>query len=306
MRRRNNYVQRYAPVLLIFICTFWSLRTASADEQVRQVQEELRKRNLYYGDIDGRGNPELAEAISRYQQRKGFAITGTIDDPTLRSLGISAPAPLIAGDTLPDLPVLKSDMAPRSKEFRLVNLKPDGAASPTPPPQPAPPPVRDQVADFIRRYFAACETANVTDELDFYADQIDYYDRGIVDKAYIQYDLATYDERWPNRKYAVGKSIRISARGDDIVARCRVTFGLATVSAARHASGRTDHTFVLARRGESDWQIVSIKEVRVRPPVKPRGKPKKSDNVLSRAGNTLKKLFRTKDIKGRRWQDQRP
>ncbi|MFL6539271.1 MAG: peptidoglycan-binding protein, partial [Chthoniobacterales bacterium] len=40
-----------------------------ADEQVRQVQEELRRRNLYFGDIDGTPTPELENALRRYQAR---------------------------------------------------------------------------------------------------------------------------------------------------------------------------------------------------------------------------------------------
>ena len=87
-------------------------RWSGADEQVRQVQEELRRRNLYFGEVDGRNTEEIHEAMRRYQQRKGFPATGAFEQETLRSLGIQMEPPA-AGTTepLPDVPVLKSDSA---------------------------------------------------------------------------------------------------------------------------------------------------------------------------------------------------
>lgn len=70
-------------------------RAAAADEaQVRKVEHELRKRKLYFGNIDGEKNPEVTEALRRFQARKGFEPTGEINDETLRALGLLAPATL--------------------------------------------------------------------------------------------------------------------------------------------------------------------------------------------------------------------
>jgi hypothetical protein len=59
-----------------------------ADEQVRKVQEELRKRHLFYGAITGEVSPAFTLAISAYQQRKGFDATGQLDLGTCASLGL--------------------------------------------------------------------------------------------------------------------------------------------------------------------------------------------------------------------------
>ena len=304
-------MRRAVSLALVLIPLFFVAGPINADEQVRQVQEELRKRNLYYGDIDGRPSTELSEAVARYQQRKGFAATGAIDDPTLRSLGIAAPAPATAVTELPDVPVLKSDSGLRARDFRYVNTPvgpmPTPAPTPAEPAKPAATPVRDQASDFIRRYFAACETTNVTDELDFYAEEIEYYQHGRVNKAYVQQDLATYDERWPTRSYVVSDAMKISERGDKIVARCRVAATLAKGSAGRKANVKTDQTFILGRRPDGVLEIESIKEVRIRPPAsRSRNKVKKPAPLIDRAGNTIKKMFRTKNVKPRRYEDQRP
>ncbi|MEA3213452.1 MAG: putative peptidoglycan binding domain [Chthoniobacter sp.] len=79
---------------------------------VRSAQEELRRRNIFFGDIDGRQTPEWREALKRYQKRKGLATTGSEDHDTLRSLGL---ATRTAGEPppkeleWPEEPVLKSD-----------------------------------------------------------------------------------------------------------------------------------------------------------------------------------------------------
>src|SRR5687767_4862328 len=83
-----------------------------SDEPVRSVQEELRRRNIYFGDVDGRRTPEFEEAVKRYQKRKGLPSSGAEDRETLRSLKLlarepgEAPPPELAW---PDEPVLKSD-----------------------------------------------------------------------------------------------------------------------------------------------------------------------------------------------------
>ena len=67
-----------------------------ADEQVRRVQEELRKRHLFYANPNGEKSPALTRALKRYQEKKGFIPTGVIDSVTLASLGIRAAAPIAA------------------------------------------------------------------------------------------------------------------------------------------------------------------------------------------------------------------
>ena len=70
--------------------------TLSAGD-IREVQDELRKRNLFFGDLDGQMTPQLSGALKRYQKRKGFEPTGAIDGPTVASLQIrSAGAAAVA------------------------------------------------------------------------------------------------------------------------------------------------------------------------------------------------------------------
>jgi len=258
-----------------------SASAARANEQTRQVQEELRKRHLFFRDIDGKPSLEYAIALKRYQARQGFAVSGIADEMTLYSLGIGEPvSPAEGVADLPNVAVLKSD-----------------AALPETRPQPAPIPTKDQTAsavtkaeirDFLQRYFDACQSASPQDELAFYADRVSYYDHGAVDKPYIQNELAVYNQRWPARKYTMGDSLRVVRAGNNTLAKVRVAFQVANSTHNRKASGRTDDTFSLAKIGDS-LEIVSVKEARVRRPSRKRRKP---PSFPAAVGRTVNKVFR--------------
>src|SRR3954465_5384528 len=129
---------------------------ARADETVRQVQEELRKRNLYFGNIDGQNTAVLADALKRYQARKGFTVTGRVDPDTATSLHVQA-APVADTAPLPDMPVLRSDTEsalPESQRLALqrgAEEKPDVTPSPAPPAE-SPPPGQDLTPEEVTKF----------------------------------------------------------------------------------------------------------------------------------------------------------
>ena len=144
-----------------------------------------------------------------------------------------------------------------------------------------------EIRDFLRRYFDACQSRNPDDELAFYADRVEYFDHGVVDKPYIRNELTVYDQRWPSRKYSLGDSLRVVRTGNNTVAKIRVVFDVANTEQNREAAGRTDDTFNLVKRGDS-LEIVSIKEARVRPPSRHRQRP---PNFPAAVGRTIHHVF---------------
>ena len=281
-RSREPVMMQKKSLILFLLCALAGFRSAFADEETRQVQEELRKRHLFFRDIDGRQSPEYAMALKRYQQRQGFAQTGFADEVTLYSLGIGEAAPPAEGARdLPDVPVLKSDAALREPR-------------PTTPPVPtkaqnAGDVAKAEIRNFLRRYFDACQSQNPDDELAFYAERIEYFDHGVVDKPYIRNELAVYDQRWPSRKYTLGDSLRVVRIGNNTIAKIRVAFDVANPEHDRRANGRTDDTINLAKRGDS-LEIVSIKEARVRRPSRHRRRP---PNFPAAVGRTIHHVFRS-------------
>ena len=259
-----------------------------ADEQTRQVQEELRKRHLFFSDIDGRNSPAVAEALRKYQQRQGFAPTGAADDVTLRSLGVvDEPAPPAEGGELPDVPVLRSDttLGDKSAEFQNAN--------PTPPPGLArsqtSTAARKEVRDFIRTYFDSAQMGTDA-ELVFYANPVEYFDHGRVDSAYVRNELAAYNQQWPTRKYTLEQNVRVSKTDGKIVARCRVKFYVSSVARSRSAVGQTEDTFILTKRPDAGFQIVSIQEERIAK--RARGSRYYARNPGAAAFHSAHRLFR--------------
>jgi peptidoglycan hydrolase-like protein with peptidoglycan-binding domain len=280
--RRPRLLMTQKAFFLFLLCMLANWSSARADEETRQVQEELRKRHLFFRDIDGKPSAEYALAIKRYQQRMGFSQSGVADAFTLYSLGIGEPTPPAEGaTTLPDVPVLKSDASvPETKSTRpAVPTKAENASAAS----------KEEIRTFLRRYFDACASQNPDDELAFYADRVEYYDHGAVEKSYIRNELAVYDQRWPNRKYTLGDSLRVTHTGNNTLARTRVSFQVANNERNRNASGRIDTTFNLAKRGDS-LEIMSVKETRVRRPARHRRKP---PNFPAAVGRTIHHVFRS-------------
>jgi peptidoglycan hydrolase-like protein with peptidoglycan-binding domain len=257
---------------------------ARADEETRQVQEELRKRHLFFREIDGKPSAEYSRALKQFQQRQGFAQTGRADEITLYSLGVGEPpSPAEGAGNLPDVPVLKSDAAVHDETRPQTPPVPTKA-------QNAGDVAKSEIHSFLRRYFDACQSADPEDELAFFAEKVEYFDHGVVDRPYIKNELAVYDQRWPNRKYSLGDSLRVIRRGNNTIATIRVNFQVANPEQNRKASGRTDNTFNLAKRGDS-LEIVSIKEARVRP--RSWHHRRRPPNFPAAVGRTVNHVFRS-------------
>ncbi len=287
--------------LLITIFILHAVATTYAEETVRSVQEELRRRNIYFGDIDGRSSPELAEAVKRYQHRKGFNATGQNDGDTLRSLGLQARAP---GEPppreldLPEEPVLKSDVkidvareaaevaresgiapgaiAPQSESAafdrrrgRKTTLAREPAAAageshfdlrgvPNSPAVDS-----RKIAAFVADYLRASGRKDLQEELHFYADAVDYFDNGRVDRRVIERILRGYDRRWPSRSYSLASTPAYSfvpSRAEIVVA-FHANFSLS--GHGKHARGKTENRMVI-NAATSDPRIVAIEEHRLR------------------------------------------
>lgn len=57
-------------------------------EQTMEMQRALTARNLYQGDVDGKWGPKTESAVRNFQTQNGLQVTGTLDEPTARALGI--------------------------------------------------------------------------------------------------------------------------------------------------------------------------------------------------------------------------
>ncbi len=282
-------------VCLALCCS--TLLPAFASEQARSVQEELRRRNIYFGDIDGRSSDELSQAISRYQKRKGLAATGREDPDTLRSLGLLArspdePAPRELA--WPEEPVLKSDQPidVRAAAREIAAETGVSAASVAPatigerpgperkarannvPIQPGPmresraravdqPLTPAEIGRFVRDYLQAISRNDLRGELRFYADNVNYFHSGKVDRRIIERSLRDYYQHWNRRRYSAADNprVRFIPERAEYVVMVHVNFELRNSNSK--VRGQTENQYVISA-ATADPRIISIQERRVR------------------------------------------
>ena len=268
-----------------------------AQDDLRSVQEELRRRSLYFGDVNGRDSAELQEATKRYQKRKGFPATGKVDRETLKSLGLvprspNEPAPQEL--TWPAEPVLPSDekinsvavakalnaetgiapaaIVPRELARRSSLQRKKIPASNQPVPMPlavdqrprnSPAIAATDLSRFVGDYFTAMMSNDIKRQVKFYADNVDYYRNGKIDRRIIEQTLRRYQARWPNRRYTMGQAIHygpINSHGE-IVMTFSVAFTLK--DGRRTVKGQTQNRLSISA-ATLDPRIASISEQRIR------------------------------------------
>jgi peptidoglycan hydrolase-like protein with peptidoglycan-binding domain len=248
--------------------------TLRADETVRQIQEELRKRNLFFGNIDGQTSPVLVDALKRYQARKGFPATGHVDQDTASSLHVQMAA-AASTDRLPDGPVLKSDTASAMPESQRLALQKEAEEKldltpSAPPPAESPGPGEDlnpeRVSKFVQDYLRDAEGADVSAQVKYYAFPVRYFDHGTVDEPFVTRDTANYVKRWPERKYTLAAPVSffVADKGET---KIEFTIAFELHSKARtsknKAVGRTRNVWTVRSEGD-ELKIVAIGEERLR------------------------------------------
>ena len=249
-----------------------SITPVFADEQIREVQEELRKRNLYFGEVDGRMTPDLANSLKRYQERKGFQATGEIDQLTANSLNVQTVTVAATKQTWPDVPVLKSDTAVELEEEQRQLLakqaeeNPDAITTPAPPAEEPPPSQNvtpERINTLVQEYLRDAETGDVASQTRYFAYPVDYFRHGPKGETFVEKDVASYCKRWPERKYALLEPVSFAAgqnEGETIV-EFPITF---SVRSKNHsANGKTRNTWRVRAEG-NDLKIVAIHEERLR------------------------------------------
>ena len=190
-------MKRFGLLSILFLC---SIPRFHADDQIAAVQEKLKSRGLYYGEVNGENSNETAAAITRFQVRSGFQVTGELNEETLQSLGLepSQPVGRAADDSAPKIEAWRA-LREQDREF----LKQTTSSQPTEqaPDQISDVSLTDQIRDFVAGFVVAGISSDVEAELQFYADMADYYDSGFVGKDFIRNDILRYNEKWPVRRY---------------------------------------------------------------------------------------------------------
>ena len=259
----------------IFICGLFLLVPSLllADEPTRSVQEQLRNRNLYFGDVDGRMNAELRGALKRYQTRKNLEVTGEIDEETAKSLNVPVTAAKNGTTPIqrwPDVPVLKSDAARALPETERVVLEQKSDAEPAiSPPAPAESPSAlqnispERVTKFVEDYLRDAETEDVDLQVRYYEFPVEYFDHGRVSRDFVARDTGNYVKRWPTRHYTLTEPVTFFATNKEDETRVEFTINFTVKNSKHTATGRTKNYWTIKAEDDRKLKIIAIRETRL-------------------------------------------
>jgi hypothetical protein len=244
-----------------------------AEDHIRDVQEELRKRNMYFGDVDGKMTPELESALKNYQARKGFTVTGAIDTTTAASLNVQIATPVAAKKSVwPTTTVLRSDSAPMIAETERQQLAQQAEENPDLVPTPAPPAEeppasqnlpRERVQQLVEDYLRDGETMDIAAQTRYFAYPVRYFTHGLKDASFVERDVRNYCKKWTYRQYALTEPVSFSASANENETDVVFTIEFDVRNKKHHVSGKTRNFWTLRAEGD-ELKIVAIHEERLR------------------------------------------
>jgi hypothetical protein len=227
-----------------------------ADSQIAEVQERLKARGLYSGEINGEDNNETAAALTRFQARSGIEVTGRLNEETLRLLGVESSQPFERGTEDHSRPKIEAWRALREQDRRFLEQMTSAEETAVTREQMLEP---TQIQDFIAGFVVAGISEDVEAELQFYAEKADYYDSGIVSKDFIRKDILRYNQKWPIRRYWLDGDISIlnGLEADPIEVQYQIRY--VVENPQKESSGTAVKTLKLKKAGHG-LEITFVRE----------------------------------------------
>lgn len=142
-------------------------------------------------------------------------------------------------------------------QFFRVQAADDEAAGSPPRGRPVTAATKEKVRAFLDHFVDADKTS--AEQVALFADQVDYYEHGIVGKREILRDVDRYLRHWPYRRYEVVEISYMSAdpESDRVFVSYTIDFDVARN--ARSISGKASYGAVIADL-DSEPKVESIKE----------------------------------------------
>jgi len=112
---------------------------------------------------------------------------------------------------------------------------------------------------FVREFIMSGNADDSATESSFYAEEVDYFDDGRVNKGFLVNDIKRYDQRWPKRSFWVDgdPAIRVvDSQGD--VAKAVVTLKFSVQNSQKSVGGSCEDT-ILIRDASTNPKVISVK-----------------------------------------------
>ena len=118
----------------------------------------------------------------------------------------------------------------------------------------------ERLRDYVGAFVLAGLDPQVGAELEFFADQVRYYDEGVIGRERVRRSLQSYNEQWPARRFWIAGNVTAEPQSDG---RLGVSFPLRYElrNGSKTSSGKVQKSLVLEVVGD-DLQIVAVNETK--------------------------------------------
>ena len=238
---------------------------AAPSRQVLDVQNILRDQRLYAGEPSGLMDKETVASIRRFQMQHDLRVTGELDGKTLEEMHLQAPENSGTAKTLEDAdkqflasleghyppPVgeLTSPLRGKTKWLNRNNSSSDAATDAI---------SSGAVANVLQGYLEAASDGDAGKELSYFTQQIDYFDRGKVDRNSIKNDLRRTRTLWPHRKLQLEGVSVLSSRGPGKV-DARFTVRYKAANGRKKASGVAMREVTIEAEPDGSLKIAGLR-----------------------------------------------
>lgn len=124
--------------------------------------------------------------------------------------------------------------------------------------EPTAPITRDEISAFVRNILALNGRKDLSAVMPFYADKVDYYDRGLVDRDYVKRDLVYYYRNWDKISTSLdGDVVMIVLDPEVRIAKFISSFSV--LNARKAVSGKTENIWKI-QRINGQLMLVDVKQ----------------------------------------------
>ncbi len=125
-------------------------------------------------------------------------------------------------------------------------------------------PLESEIQSFTEDYFQVLGSGQVDQLMDFYADQIDYYTWGLVDKVIVAQEKQDYFARWPKVEQQLISAIKITPAksSKDLQVTYLLSFTVENPQqkeGPKRISGQARHSWRLTPHAQG-WKIIGEKQ----------------------------------------------
>gem|GEM_PF-3671901 len=112
---------------------------------------------------------------------------------------------------------------------------------------------------FVEAFIQSGASDRLDSTMQFYAPEVNYYERGVVDEAFIRRDISELRRRWPRREYQLFNKpvVRAGPRPNQYLVSYRIGYTLADRrSQVRGISNVT----ILVRDNDGTYNVLAVHE----------------------------------------------